>query len=319
MQAQLRGIKLPPLHRSGSDGPLAGSPVQALGERLEAAFALIIVVHDNYVQSEWCLKELEQFVAQRAGTAWRQQVYVVALSQPAVESVMRNPRWQQLFEGQDMLWLPFYDPQAVERPLPVYGERGIVSAQFREPFTRLRHDFALRLRRAARLPTPATAVAAAGRALRIYIESSREQPRLWEDLGERLRRLWDELQGSWDAASDPALRLRLRGLPLDVDFERQPALGDAAGVVLLLGAKPLELLLRQIKTVESHLSSGRLPGLLVADASTPPAPGSSPLAWPLLTLDLSEGAATGIARADPATLTQFLRLVWERHLPRTEA
>ncbi len=315
-QATLRGIKLPPLYLSGRDGPMAGDIGPHMAERLSSAFMLIIVIHDHYVRSEWCLKELELFAAQRAGTNWQQQIYIVALSEPAVQVVTHSPRWQELMAGHEAIWLPFYEPKQRDRPLPVYVDPGVVSAQFREPFQRLRLDMAQRLRQAAQLPA---APNTAGRALRIYVESSREEPYLWEALTEQMRRLWDELQASWDGASDPSQRLHLQGLPLDA--ERDMRLGDADGVVLLVGTKSATLLHSQIESAESRLSSGRLPGLLVGVEMTRSALSLGPLHWPLLLLSASgqRGEAAGLDAEQLGTLTQFLRQVWERHLARAEA
>ena len=58
---------------------------------------------------------------------------------------------------------------------------------------------------------------------------------------------------------------------------------------------------------------------LVADAQTLPALTGTPLPWPLLVLDSGEVTGVTLSDADRATLTRFLRQVWERHLPRSEA
>lgn len=331
LATRLRDVKLPPLLLSDDAAPVQSNFSVALAERLASAFALIIVVHDRYAQSEWCQRELQMFVDQRAGTDWQQQIYVIAMSRPAVEALMRSPHWQRAVQGQALTWLPFFDPQAPDRPLHIYSEGGQVAQQFHQAVMQLRDAFAEQLRQAALLPlpmrstppappTPTTPptppVADAGRAPRIYIESSREQPYLWEALGQHMQRLWDELQLAWAPASEDTPRLRLRVQPLD-DLDLRSSLADADAVVLLVGAKPLELLLDQIETVESHPPSGRVSGLLVAVAQ--PALTDTVLPWPVLAVASRESFGAGFPQADHAALMAFLHRVWEHHRPQPQA
>ena len=81
LRAFLRGVRVPPLHLSGENGPVSGALSTELQKRIAASFAMIIVVHDNYAQSEWCLKELEYFRSLFGDDGFRQRLYIVALSQ----------------------------------------------------------------------------------------------------------------------------------------------------------------------------------------------------------------------------------------------
>jgi hypothetical protein len=153
----LRGVKLPPLHLSGENGPVSGRLSDELKKRVAASFAMIIVVHDNYAQSDWCLRELEYFRSLHADEGFRDRLYIVALSEPAMQLVSSRPVWHELVPGDDQLWVPFFDPSAHHRPVDVYMGPGLVAPQFRTPFERLRGDLAAKLKLAALAVDPGRA------------------------------------------------------------------------------------------------------------------------------------------------------------------
>ncbi len=148
LRAMLRGVRLPRMHLSGENGPVAGALSGELQDRVASAFAMIIVVHDHYAQSEWCLKELEYFKSLFGDDGFRQRLYIVALSETAMAAVAGGKDWQRLMPDADQVWLPFYDEADHGRPVDVYMAPGLVSPAFREPFERLRTDFAAKLKRA---------------------------------------------------------------------------------------------------------------------------------------------------------------------------
>ena len=169
LRALLRGVPLPRLHLSGENGPVAGALSEELKKRVEASFAMIIVVHENYAQSSWCLKELEYFRAVWGDEGFRERLYIVALSESAMLQVTASGDWKRLLPNDDQLWVPFYDPADKTRPLDIYMGPGLVANAFRAPFERLRSDFAAKLRRAAAEgpggpPTVVTATAVSGAA-----------------------------------------------------------------------------------------------------------------------------------------------------------
>jgi hypothetical protein len=155
LQARLRGVKLPRLHMSGDNGPVSGLLSEELKERIAASYAMIIVVHDNYAQSEWCLKELEYFRSLFGDEGFRERLYIVARSDEAIAQVTASADWKRLVPSSDQLWIPFFEETDRDRPVPIYLDRGLVSPQFREPFERLREDFVKKLKRAAPLPAAA--------------------------------------------------------------------------------------------------------------------------------------------------------------------
>ena len=80
----LRGVRLPRMHLSGENGPVAGALSDELRRRVEASFAMVIVVHDNYAHSSWCLKELEYFRALWGDAGLHERLYILALSEREV-------------------------------------------------------------------------------------------------------------------------------------------------------------------------------------------------------------------------------------------
>lgn len=147
-----RRMKLPPMHLSGDNGPVAGMLGEQLEQRIEESFAMIIVVHDNYAQSDWCLKELEYFRTLFGDDGFRDRLYVVAMSEPAMTSVAGGKAWRSLMPGNDQLWMPFFNPRASDRPLDIYMAPEVLAPDFRDQFLRLREDFEAKLLRAAAPP-----------------------------------------------------------------------------------------------------------------------------------------------------------------------
>ncbi len=147
-----RRMKLPPMHLSGDNGPVAGMLGEQLKQRIEESFAMIIVVHDNYAQSDWCLKELEYFRTLFGDDGFRERLYVVAMSEPAMTSVAGGKAWRALMPGKDQLWMPFFNPMAGDRPLDIYMAPEVLAPGFRDQFLRLREDFESKLLRAMAEP-----------------------------------------------------------------------------------------------------------------------------------------------------------------------
>jgi len=146
LQALLRGVRLPRMHLSGENGPVAGALSDELRQRVETSFAMIIVVHDNYAQSDWCLQELAYFKSLFGEQGLRERLYIVALSETAMLDVSSSAAWRGLMPVEEQIYLPFFDPAEKTRPLDIYMGPGLVSPAFRRPFERLRGDLAAKLR-----------------------------------------------------------------------------------------------------------------------------------------------------------------------------
>ncbi len=157
LSALLRGLRLPPSHLSSENGPVGGMLSEKLRQAVDDSFAMIIVVHDNYAQSEWCLRELEYFKNLFGEQGLRERLYVVALSESAMLGVSGGTAWQQLLPGGEQVWIPFFDPADRNRPIDIYMGPGLVAPAFREPFVRLRGDLADKLRVTASSTAPGAA------------------------------------------------------------------------------------------------------------------------------------------------------------------
>ncbi len=250
LRAQLRGIPVPRMHMSGDNGPVSGRLGDELERRIAASFAMIIVVGDNYAQSDWCLKELAYFHQLFGDEGLRQRLYIVALNEGAMQAVAGGRVWQSLLPGGEQLWVPFSDPADGSRPLDVYMGPGLVANAFRVPFERLRNDFAAKLRREAlAVPVP---VVQAMRPAPLPEAAATPAP----DFG------WSTLPGALPAASSPqrvclgfgapaaqaavaaaAAQLAAAGLPVqrlepDAVFADFVELASAQTLILPLDAHP---------------------------------------------------------------------------------
>ncbi len=157
LSAMLRGVRLPRFHLSGENGPVAGLLSDELKERVAASFAMIIVVHDNYAQSDWCLQELAYFKTLFGDEGFRERLYIVAMSEAAILQVSGSEAWKKLLPSKDQLWMPFFDTADKNRPVDIYMGPGLVAPAFRAPFERLRIDLAAKLKQSATAAAPAPA------------------------------------------------------------------------------------------------------------------------------------------------------------------
>lgn len=131
------GMPVPAMHLSGKDGPVGGSLSVELKARVAESYAMIIVVHDNYVQSEYCLKELAYFKSLYGDEGFLDRLYVIAMSEPAIHAVTTKPAWKSLMPFDDQLWLPFYRDEDHELPARVRLDCGEFSQRFETQFERL--------------------------------------------------------------------------------------------------------------------------------------------------------------------------------------
>jgi TIR domain len=161
LSAKLRGVRLPPLHLSGDNGPVGGVLSDELIKRVDASFAMIIVVGDNYVQSTWCLKELAYFKRLFGDQGFRDRLYILALSQTAIFKITASPDWQALMPTDEQVWMPFFDPIERDKCLKVYMSPNVVSNEFGTLFERLRNDFADKVKETVDAPAAAKASPAA--------------------------------------------------------------------------------------------------------------------------------------------------------------
>jgi hypothetical protein len=107
------------LHLSQENGATAGHLNDRLRTAVTESFGMLLVIGENYVNSGWCEKELELFgeLFGREGTKTR--LYIVAMSQSALDSAKQGARWREVVSD-DQVWVPMY--QDTHPNLPI--ERG---------------------------------------------------------------------------------------------------------------------------------------------------------------------------------------------------
>ena len=326
LPTRLRGIAVPKVHLSGKNGPVAGDLGDELRARIAASFAMILVVHDNYAESGWCQQELAYFKSLFGDDGFRERLYIVALSQSAMEQVKDTAAWKQLCAGANLVYMHFFQDDDPDMPIGIYSDKGIVANAFWTPFVRLREDFAKKIKGnfelvsgRAPLPAPALAAKAANAAppaaddsVRIYIESNQNEVDHWESVGAQVVKGWDTVVAGMALA--PPLYVRPSGLPMD-RIDQYPRLDDADGVILLWGQKTSDSLVAQIRKVEQKLSGRDLaPGVVaylmppqgVADQAV------SAFGWPVVRFNAPQAQGIEVVAQDAPKLEAFLRKVLER-------
>lgn len=143
--------QLPPVHLSQRNGPVLGSLAEDLRANVADAFAMIIVVHNRYVQSDWCLKELEYFHDSFGVDGLKQRLYVVAMSDGAMQAVTAKPAWQQLALP-DQLWIPFFRADDPDTPARVRLDNNELSERFETQLRKLLDELERSIKDDARRP-----------------------------------------------------------------------------------------------------------------------------------------------------------------------
>jgi hypothetical protein len=342
LRALLRGVRVPPLHLSGENGPVSGALSDELKKRIAASFALIIVVHDNYAQSEWCLKELEYFKSLFGDDGFRERLYIVALSQKWMNVVAQKPDWQRLCPYPDQLWIPFYQKLDDDKPVDIHMGK-VISQDFKEPFLKLREDLVRKIKedmakpaqpakpeiparpiKPESEPVPEDTLYGISRPadqppppkgdepVRIYIESNQNERGLWEPLGKQIEKKWDAIVGHLQIV--PPLHVRAWGLPVD-HIDKWPKLDDADGVVLLWGRKTGDALVAQIDKVERKLSGRNVAPGIVAYLIPPHRNPDAPMpawGWKVLRFDTKGEENIDVMQEEADDLEKFLVKVLER-------
>jgi hypothetical protein len=331
LRARMLGTPLPELFFDVDNGPLNGPLGARLCKAIGESFSMLIFVHDNYVASQWCLQELAYFRQCFGDEGFRERLYIVAMSQPAIERLMQRPEWRELLPWQDQLWLPYYDEENPEFPLPMFVDdtrRRVLSNAFFSRYVKLREQLARSMREAwdnereaAPYPGAAPPAAAAAPAVpavqaadagdphwvRVYVESNVEQQRFWDSLGQQVVFAWDQVVAL--EKPEPPLRLRPTGLPM-TDILSRPRLDDADGVVLVWGWRTPDSLASQIAQVEPKLSGPHFaPGLIAYLMERPDdQPASDSINnWPVVRFATRSDGSVVVLADDQPRLARFLR------------
>jgi hypothetical protein len=326
---------VPRTHLSSKNGPIHGGLNDALRCNVEASFSMVLLVHDNYLESQWCLQELKHFRDMFGDEGFRERLYIVAMSEDAINRLTDRDTWHQLFPYDEQVWMPFFQEEHRDRPIPIYASNArqkqvVVANDFWDRFVDLREDLAAKIktyvnadRPAPSYPSATAAVEAAAPSetnlVRVYIEANQEQQKYWEPLGQQVAISWDQVVAL--ERVEPPLYLRPTGLPMS-ELDQRPMLDDADGVVLLWAKKTPDSLAAQISQVEPKLSGPQFaPGLvayLMEGASDQPA-STTINNWPVVRFATrSDGSATVVVD-DAPILGKFLRSVLAHRRAQTEA
>lgn len=324
---RLRGIRIPRCHLSSKNGPIQGPLNDALRANVEASYAMVLFVHDNYLESDWCLQELKHFRSLHGEDGFRNRLYIIAMSEDAIEHLMQRPMWHELFPGDEMVWMRFFRDDQPEWPMAIYVDntrqkRVVVSNEFWDRFVYLREDLAKKIKQEVEaeryVPTYPTssvtskAIAEDRNEVRVYIESNPEQQKYWEPLGKQVASSWDQVVALEQI--EPPLYLRPTGLPM-TDIEGRPMLDDADGVVLLWAKKTPDSLAAQISQVEPKLSGPHFaPGLVayLMEKATDQPVSSTINNWPVVRFATRDDGSATVLADDAPLLAKFLRNVLAR-------
>ncbi len=323
LRARVLGVKVPNSHLSEKDGPVHGHLGPELRQRIKESFAMVLFVHDGYVNSEWCLQELKYFKDLFGDSGFRDRLYIIAMSRDAMEVLQQKPLWREEFTGENQLvWLSFYQDDRDDHPIDMYAinprrQKLVVANDFWTRFVRLRDDLAMKIKHqvAEEGFVPTYPLASDARRsvpqdehVRVYIEGNKGQNKYWETLGEQVVNIWTRVVA--DEQIEPPLYMRPTGLPLN-ELQQRPILDDANGVVLLWDRKTPDSLAAQISQVEPKLSGPWFaPGLVAYMMQTATDVPDSPTInnWPVVRFATSSERAT-VVPEDVSKLETFLRSV----------
>lgn len=130
------GGRVPGMHLSGKNGPVAGTLGTELENNIADSFAMVIVVEENYLRSGWCMKELEYFRARFGERGFKERLYVIAMSQPAADELAHLPDWKRL-APEDLVWIPFFDDDEPVRPMRMYLDNEAMTSRFQQQLERV--------------------------------------------------------------------------------------------------------------------------------------------------------------------------------------
>ena len=321
-------FKVPPAHLSGDVPLLSGRLSDKLRKNVDDSFAMFLFVHDNYLASDWCLKELEYFKSLLGDEGLRERLYLIAMSESAIDALMKRDAWKSLCSFDDLTWLPFFQSDRPDRPIEIYAsnarnKRVVVANAFWNLFVDLRDELATKIRneveREPRAPSYPSVAASQSVPLpddealvRVYIEGNTDQERYWESLGRQVETSWEQVIASLKV--EPRLYLRPTGLPMN-EIDQRPMLDDADGVVLLWGKKTPDSLAAQIRKVEPKLSGPNYAPGVIAYLSESPAdvPGAASVGnWPVVRFRVDGDGGASVLPDDAPALETFLGSVLAR-------
>jgi len=321
-------MRLPQAHLSGDDPLTTGSISDELRRNIEDSFVMFVFVHDSYLLSGYCRQELEHFASLYGPEGFRDRLYLIAMSEAAMNQLMARDDWKRLCPFSDQVWLKFFRDDKRERPIEIYAsnarnKRAVVAEAFWNRFVDVREHLAERIKAvlAAEQVASAFPLAAAARTaplpedeslVRVYIENNAEQNKYWNSMSRQIVDSWDRVVA--ELKTEPRFYLRPTGLPMN-EIDNRPMLDDADGVVLLWGAKTPDSLAAQIRKVEPKLSGPNYaPGMIayLMDGPTDLPAATSVTNWNVVRFLARPDGSASVLLEDAPALEVFLNNVLVR-------
>lgn len=322
-----QGIKMPTTFLYGKDPLVQGNLANRLREKVDASFAMFVFVHDCYLISDFCLQELQHFKELFGDEGFRDRLYIVAMSRPAITELVESERWKKLCPNAGQIWTEFYDSANPMQPLQIYANEDdsptqIMVNPFYKLFLKVREDLVTKITDAvdreqhcATYPTAAAEPVAPlhdERLVRLYIEGDKEQVPYWESLGRQIETSWKLVVEPQELT--PPFSLQPTGLTMS-EIDKRATLDDADGVVLLWDNKTPDSLAAQVRKVEPKLSGSNFaPGLIAyCNEVGKEMPASIRVGnWNVVRFQRSNDGRARVMPADAPLLGEFLNSVFER-------
>jgi hypothetical protein len=109
---------LPEPHAFEINGIVQGELSKELRRRMAASFAVVIVVGEGYLASEWCLKELDYLRQLFGADVIARRLFVIALGQEPMTQITLLPQWRAVF-APDQSCNPFFTNEIGRPHIPV--------------------------------------------------------------------------------------------------------------------------------------------------------------------------------------------------------
>ena len=326
---RLRGIKFPPTYFGSSSQMSASHMSSELQANIAESFAMIACVHDNFVASEWCRRDIECFRSAVGDDGLRERLFLVAMSKSAIKQLTASDWWRALFLS-DKVWLPFFQDDHPDHPVNIYvgpsHSRRVVSNDFWMRFIELRETLAEamnrsleRHRRSVPYPTHPTELLTAVSSprkddllARVYIATSAGGSGYVDSLGHELVSNWDRALAS--AGSQSSLYVRPTGLPMSEVSERA-ALDEADGLILVWADMTVDAVAAQVNKIEVKLPGPTpAPGLIayMTLGAEVPLAASSINGWRIVRFHADAARNLEVVSADAPAFEAFVASVLER-------
>ncbi len=330
LHSRLRSVQVPKLHVIGDSGLQNGQLSQALVHNISQSFAMFLFVHDNYVDSKWCWRELKAFKDTFGEDGFRQRLYVVVMSEQAWDTMMMDARWTALFPYDDPIWLRFYRIDETSWPYRIYSEnahdqsrKAQVSPAFWEPFVKVRERLVAKIKESLaaeqqvrsypELKPASVAAEPEPSEVLVFIESPKDLAQRSLAIGNQVATRWLEIVEPM--ALQPPLLLRPTGLPME-DLRLRPRLANADGVILLWASKTPDTLAVEIQKLEPSLEGPDVaPGLIAYPVSDTDDAGIQRKinGWDVVRFGYgADGQAQPMDEDDVKRLEKFLQRVLQR-------